>query len=184
MLRDSMLFNAAHNAFQSTLSNALERSRLMIQSGALAAIVFCTCAKFQWCGKQISNRDFGRGLQGETPDAPLPDVENFSVQSILRGSRTIGQHPYCVVHSDRWWVFLAIWTGHSHGMKSSTCGMSVFGPSPHRLDPNHGRKLAYETTGIWHSMSQHYLGIVGSNGWLGNHNGTETWAAQNKAGTV
>ena len=59
---------------------------------------------------------------------------------------------HIVGFSDQWWGPLAIWTGHYHGMKSSTSGMSAFGPSPRRLDPNHGRKFAYDTTGIWHSI--------------------------------
>jgi len=51
-----------------------------------------------------------------------------------------------------------------HGTKFSTSEMRVFGLSPHRLDPNHGRKFACDIPGIWHTISQHYLGIVGSRG--------------------
>ena len=87
--------------------------------------------------------------------------------------------------SDQWWGLLAIWTGHYHGMKFSTSGMSAFGPSPHRPHPNHGRKFVGDTIGIWHCISRHYLGIVGSRGlWLGNHRAADALAAQNIAGIV
>ena len=87
--------------------------------------------------------------------------------------------------SDQWWGLLAIWTGHFHGMKFSTSGTSAFGPSPRRPHPNHGRKFVYDAIGIWHSISQHCLGIVGSAGLcLGNRKGTEALAAENIAGIV
>ena len=94
-------------------------------------------------------------------------------------------YPLWMLHivgfSDEWWDLLAIWAGHYHGIKFSTSGMSVFGPLPRRLDPNHGRKFVWDTT-IWLSISQHYLGIVGSRGfYLGNHRGTDAVAAQNIA---
>ena len=70
-------------------------------------------------------------------------------------------------------------------MKFSTSGMSAFGPSPHRPHQNHGRKFVCDTIGIWHTMSRHYLGIVGSRGfWLGNHRAANALAAQNIAGIV
>ena len=84
---------------------------------------------------------------------------------------------------DQWWGLLAIWTGHYHGMKLFTSGMNVFGPSPRRRHPKHGRNLSTTPIGIWHSISQHYLGIVGPKGlWLGNHKGTDALATQNFAG--
>ena len=93
------------------------------------------------------------------------------IACIAAGHRTIYRNDlrstwmlHIVGFSDQWWGLLAIWTGHYHGIKFSTSGMSVFGPSPRRLDPNHGRKFACDTTGIWHSISQHYLSIVGSRG--------------------
>ena len=49
---------------------------------------------------------------------------------------------HIVGFSDQWWGLLAIWMGHYHGTKFSTSGMRAFGPSPRRLDPNHGRKFA------------------------------------------
>lgn len=46
-------------------------------------------------------------------------------------------------------------------MKVFTRGLSTFRYSVCRQHRNHGRKLVYATTGIWHNISQH-LGIVGS----------------------
>ena len=69
---------------------------------------------------------------------------------------------HIVDFSDEWWGLLAIGPGHYHGMKLST-SVRAF-----TLHPNHGRKFAYDTTGIWHSISQQYQGINGSRGfWLG-----------------
>ena len=48
------------------------------------------------------------------------------------------------------------------GMKFFTFGMNAFGYSLCRQHPNHGRNFVYGTIGMWHSISQHYLGIVGS----------------------
>ena len=36
-------------------------------------------------------------------------------------------------------------------------GMSMFGASPRTQHPNHGRNLVYDTIGILHNFSQHYL---------------------------
>ena len=59
-------------------------------------------------------------------------------------------------------------------MKVFVSGMSAFGPSPCRRHPNHGRKFVCDAIGIWHNISQHYLGVVGSNGlWLGNQRGMD-----------
>ena len=86
---------------------------------------------------------------------------------------------------DLWWGLLAIWTGHYHGMKFVTSGMSAFGVSPRRPRLNHGLKFVYDAIGIWHNTSQHYLGIVGSKRlWLGNHRGIDASAAQNIAGII
>ena len=80
---------------------------------------------------------------------------------------------------------LAIWTGHCHGMKFSTCGMSGFGAAPRRPCPNHAQIFVYDTTKMWHNISQHYLHIVGSKGlWLGIQKGINALAAQNITGIV
>ena len=85
---------------------------------------------------------------------------------------------------DLWWGLLAIWTGHYHGMKFFTSGMSAFGASPRRPRLNHGLKFVYGAIGIWHNTSQH-LGIVGSKRlWFGNHRGIDALAAQNIAGII
>ena len=65
--------------------------------------------------------------------------------------------------------------GITIGMKSSTLGM----------DPNHGRKFACDTTGIFHRISENYPCIVGSNGCrLGNYKGTHALAARKIAEIV
>ena len=92
---------------------------------------------------------------------------------------------HIVGFSDQWWGLLAVWTGHYHGMKFSTSGMSVFGPSPRRLDPHHGRKFAWDTTRIWHTISQHYLftgWIKGVLAW--QQRDTDAVAAQNIPGIL
>ncbi len=53
-----------------------------------------------------------------------------------------------------------------------------------RMHPNHG-KFVCDTIRIWHSISRHYLGIVGSRGlWFGNRRAADALAAQNIAGIV
>lgn len=54
--------------------------------------------------------------------------------------------------------------GHCHGMTFLTYGRSAFGHSPCTQHPNHGRKFAYNTIGIWHNISQHYLGSLDQKG--------------------
>ena len=72
-----------------------------------------------------------------------------------------------------------------HCMKFCTSGMTVFGPSPRRPHPNHGWKFVYDTIEIWHNISQHYLGIVGSRGFgISNQKGIDALTDQNIAGIV
>ena len=64
--------------------------------------------------------------------------------------------------SGQWSGLLATWIGHCHGMKFFTFGMNAFGCLLGRQHPKHGRNFVYDTIGMWHNISQHCLGIVGS----------------------
>ena len=64
--------------------------------------------------------------------------------------------------SGQWSGPLATWIGHCHGMKFFTFGMNAFGCLLGRQHPKHGRNFVYDTIGMWHNISQHCLGIVGS----------------------
>ena len=70
--------------------------------------------------------------------------------------------------SGQWSGLLATWIGHCHGMKVCTFGINAFGAFGYSLcrqHPNHDRTFVYDAIGMWHNISQHYLGIVGSKGY-------------------
>ena len=87
--------------------------------------------------------------------------------------------------SGKWSGLLATWIGHCHGMKCFIFGMNAFGYSLCRQHPNHGRTFAYDIIGMWHNISQHYLGIVGPKKyWLGNLQGINALAGQKTLGIL
>ena len=75
--------------------------------------------------------------------------------------------------------------GHCHGMKFFTFGMNAFGCLLGRQHPKHVRNFVYDTIGMWHNISQHCLGIVGSKKYYpGNQQGINALAGQNTVGIL
>ena len=68
---------------------------------------------------------------------------------------------HTVDFSSQWWGFSAVWTRHYHGMKFSTSGMSVFGPSPCK-----GSKSWSEICLRHHwNLAQYFATLLG-HGWI------------------